>query len=545
MTTSSREIAGRRQLSTCIVMVWLLVAATACGPSEGEGSGSAASGGGPVAGSGGAGGSAASGGASSTGAGASAGAGGSTGGGSPAESCGTLGGTGVTWLVAPDGADSGSCGATDAPCATVQYVLDNLVAAGDTIKLEAGTYDESGFVLDDPSKHSGVTVTADDTDDRPYFPDASVEIAEGVTDVTISHLRIRGGAEGWDDYWGLIVVRGYPTNVTDNELWNGGQGVLVFTCREVCIANNVIHDLGLPDTEYDTHGIAIANFQSNPSPTTWAEGLRILGNTVYNCGGDGIQDGSAQVGQPSADYMTIANNTFHHNSEQGIDMKGPSYLDIRGNDVYENVYGGISTNDSDGNENYQHHYWWIHGNVIHDHINYGLMSQEGDDGHWYVWNNIFYGNGREPWWNTFAVTDLPPSSVVEHNVFWNNNRSGGAEAGGISTRDSTSIIRNNVFFDNGLGSSGNIDSSAGQGVVEYNYVYPTSPGITGDHAVTGSNPGFVSLSAPYDFRLLDDSPARDAGMVLTADGLYTIDLDLVGAPRGQGVGWDLGAYEHP
>src|SRR5262249_16180631 len=49
-----------------------------------------------------------------------------------------------TYMVAPTGADSGGCGAADAPCRTIQFVIDVLVAPGGaaTIKVATGTYSQ-------------------------------------------------------------------------------------------------------------------------------------------------------------------------------------------------------------------------------------------------------------------------------------------------------------------------------------------------------------------------------------------------------------------
>src|SRR5262249_10384362 len=63
-------------------------------------------------------------------------------------------------------------------------------------------------------------------------------------------------------------------------------------------------------------------------------------------------------------------------------------------------------------------------------------------------------------------------------------------------------------------------------------------GTIADHNTNRSiNPLFVNAAA-FDFALQAASPAIDAGMMLSA-----VPTDLVGIPRPQGAGYDIGAYE--
>jgi len=92
----------------------------------------------------------------------------------------------ATYYVATNGVDNAGCGSSASPCATVQYVLNNKVAAGDTIKVKAGTY--SGWLgnfwadINTPAKHNNLTITADDPNNRPLI-------------------------QGTEAKWGLIWIR--------------------------------------------------------------------------------------------------------------------------------------------------------------------------------------------------------------------------------------------------------------------------------------------------------------------------------------------------
>lgn len=455
------------------------------------------------------------------------------------------------WYVATNGIDNTSCGAEGSPCATVQYVLDNKVTAGDTIFVAPGEYPSQSIHFIG-ANHGDVTLTGSDPGNRPLIQGTDVQRARIAVDadgVTIAHLRIRGAEHTWDGFDGVVVVGAYDVTIENNEIWNGGAGILLYVTKRVVIRNNDIHDGGVdtwPDCfgDADHHGIAIVNFSEQPPATSWEEGVVVDGNLIYRFHGDGMQEvGQGSVTAPATEFLTQSNNIVFNNCEQGFDYKGTRNVQVFGNDIYDNGFGGVSSNDSDGAVDYQNLNYWIYNNTIHDHDGFAILSQEGDDGNWYIWNNVFYENTRAPQFNYGVVTEPPSGSAVAHNVFINNNRTSGAEATGIyATRSVDVIIKNNVFYNNGVGSLGNIYSGS-IGDITNNFVYPVTPGQTGANPVTTSDPGLVSLTLPYDFHLLPDSTLIDAGIALPGDSGFTISVDRDGVVRPQGAGWDIGAFE--
>jgi hypothetical protein len=78
------------------------------------------------------------------------------------------------------------------------------------------------------------------------------------------------------------------------------------------------------------------------------------------------------------------------------------------------------------------------------------------------------------------------------------------------------------------------------GTPDHNYFFGPDPGGRGTNPITacfatGNCPGFVNL-ASNNYRLLSASPARKAGVVLSAP----YDSDIVGVRRI--IPWDLGAF---
>ncbi len=454
-----------------------------------------------------------------------------------------------TWYVGPSGTNSTSCGAQTAPCATVTYVLTNKVAAGDTIRVLPGTYSNQGSISFRSANHRNVTLTADDPANRPQFLNTTISLEKGgASGVTVSYLRVRAAASGYDDYIGVITVGDYPATIDHNELWNGGQGVLIRTSQQVTVSNNDIHDLGLPSTDNDTHCVTIANWNNDPNSTSFSTAIRLTGNALHNCGGDGMQENSFSETGHQFNFLIMDGNTIYGNQEQGIDTKGTDDLRVYGNDIYGNGFGGISNNSIYGSTAR----WDIYNNRIHDHTNFAIFNQGGGSA-WRIWNNVIYNNLTNPSYNLCAVV-MPgdAASLFYGNTVFNNQDTGGSmQSCGISDMGSGNNIINNIFYNNGTGSndSGNIRNVGGNdsGTPSFNYVSPTSCGTS--QCKTGSNvkstcfasgncPGFVSITA-RDFHLLAGSPAINAGTPL----LVAFALDLEGRARGQGGAWDLGAYE--
>lgn len=440
----------------------------------------------------------------------------------------------ATWYVATTGADGTSCGSSAAPCAKVNYVLDNKVNPGDTIRVKPGTYSNQGTIsFDNTTMHDNATLTADDTANRPQFLNSTINVANGASGVTISYLRIRGASSPQDGYYGVVEVSEYPTTIANNEIWNGGQGVMIRTSQQVTVSNNDIHNLGLPNTDSDTMCVLVVNWQNDPIPNGYANAIRVTGNTLHDCGGDGLQENSFSEAGVQFNYLVIDNNKIYNNQEQGIDTKGTDDLRVYNNDIYSNGYGGISNNSVYGSTAR----WELYNNQIHDHTNFAIFNQ-GNGSAWKIWNNIIYNNNTAPQYNLPAV-DLPGDSAT---LFYSNTVYNNRPYAGLNAHGNGNNVKNNIFWNNGINNGpsaspqGNIMSTGG--TPSYNYVYPTSPGLLGTNAVTSSNPGFVNAPG-FDFHLLSTSPNVNAGTALPSQQ----SADLAGVVRPQGGGWDIGAYE--
>lgn len=185
--------------------------------------------------------------------------------------------------------------------------------------------------------------------------------------------------------------------------------------------------------------------------------------------------------------------------------------------------------------------WWIEGNVIH---NVGRMGTAILDHGIYaagknatVINNLFYnltdgwaismGEGATNWLignNTFA---FPHTSQSGHIMFWNTNT-------GI-------IVKNNIFYNPGTYAIMRYQANISGCSLDHNMIVGASlmadtSGCSVDSNITTSDPKFTNV-ANWDFSLAAGSPAIDKGAAAVAA------TDIVGTPRPQGAGTDIGAWE--
>jgi len=144
--------------------------------------------------------------------------------------------------VAPGGADSGGCTSIDAPCATIQYALDQ-AADGDVIMIAAGVYTENLQIVRSVTlQGADAATTVVDGSAQPHRVIAipySPPLA-----VTIRNLSIRNGKGGVIGGSGSLWVessRIYDNDAT-GEFHDEGGGVYTFgptTLRDTVIYSNV------------------------------------------------------------------------------------------------------------------------------------------------------------------------------------------------------------------------------------------------------------------------------------------------------------------
>jgi parallel beta-helix repeat protein len=184
----------------------------------------------------------------------------------------------------------------------------------------------------------------------------------------------------------------------------------------------------------------------------------------------------------------VENSTVQENAGAGVHLFSSNTLTVndnvvRGNWIVSNARAGswgqgIVVSRGARNRAYNN---VVVGNVLGIHVDYSAADTD-------VYNNTVYANARE--------------GLL------------------IGTGSTGADVRNNIVYANTGG----------------NY-YNRGAGTTQSHNLSGVDPRFANPAAG-DYRLRADSPAVDAGMILTV-----VSDDFDGTPRPQHGAFDIGAFE--
>jgi len=440
------------------------------------------------------------------------------------------------YYVSPTGDDSAN-GGVDDPWKTVSNAL-TVVAQGDTIKLYPGTYDmskESGGYIK-VRYVSNLTITAVDPQDRPILISPStteyvIRVYSTSPYTTISHLVLDNSVRtsGW--HVNIWVDEADFVTVDNCELKNGYTGVGGQLVKGLTVRNCVAYNMGSSGKTPETgNGGGFFLIGGNTS-TNWDEKILIENNEVYNCGGDGFFTNSNFSSREIYNYIEVRNNNFHHNEEDGIDLKDANNMLIHDNELHDNWADGIVTHGEIPSTSVE-----FYNNKVYNNGWWGVQISANCEG-WKIFNNLIYNNASDltyDYYYTSGISNETDGNIIAHNVFYNNGTTDGIKKhGGIT---GTGTIVNNVFYNN-PGEFGNIQESV-TGDIYNNFVYPDSLGQTGTDAIISSDPGFKD-AANGKFTLEETSVLRDAAV----DIGITFDHDNLTRPY-LDSSIDIGPFEY-
>ena len=414
----------------------------------------------------------------------------------------------ATYYVATTGSD-GNPGTINAPWRTIQHAVD-IVNAGDTVYIRAGTYNErvqAKYGNGGGSNHSDITYRS--------YPGETV-ILDG-TGIAISY------GEGLFHIWSSNFIQVSGLRVQNSN----GAGIYVGSADNVVVVNN---------HTYNTVKSGIGIWDSNQ--------IIVNGNDIeLACNPHpGYGQSEEFISIAGSSNVEVMNNRAHDGPQglpveraggEGINVKdGSSFVKIHNNTVYNLDKLGFGLDA------------WTSGvhdveyfsNIAHN-VYYGFIissEQGGPVANVKVYNNIAYSNTRAgfsiPWWGG-------TQDGLKTNIQFINNTSfdNGSGFTITSPQNENVVFRNNILSQNDINIS-IITDAVSQTTIDHNLFY-------GDGDVMGTN---VVLGDPKfrnagigDFYLLSDSPAVDAGSPSGAPG-----NDFVGRKRPQAAGFDIGAYEY-
>jgi len=217
----------------------------------------------------------------------------------------------TTRYVATTGADTGNCGSSGSPCASITYAISQAVT-GNTIEIAAGTYTEAGIIVDKDLTLTGAGASSTivqaasrpgTATDRVFL--INVGVTATIEGMTIQNGNAAGAAGGGIYNSGTLTLNN--SMVSGNSSGQGGGGI--FNNNALTLNNSTI------TSNSSTTGGGIYNNRSTSTVTL--NNSTVSGNSVNsnpmikgseNGGGGGLYNGG---------MLTLNNSTVSGNSASG------------------------------------------------------------------------------------------------------------------------------------------------------------------------------------------------------------------------------------
>jgi hypothetical protein len=411
----------------------------------------------------------------------------------------------TTFYVRTDGSDSnnGLTNASNGAWKTIGKASATMVA-GDSVSVQAGTYDETISTTRSGSSGNRITFQASGT--------------------VITGSWIVNNA--------FITINGFTLNGTSTS-GSGARAIVLKTGGDYCkILNNQIND----------GDINLTSSRSNHNNPT---GCLIKGNHLYG----------AHAMNDFTQINVMGTNNIAENNEIGpcsdIDafrIFGHDNI-IRNNYVHDITLSPGSKAHMDMVQTFGDNGDECYDNVIENNLFVNSSGQmfnleiTGANIHDIIFRNNVWAHFRENGNIKMPNVQFYNNTFYDVGCFYNS-----------SMDCSGAVFKNNIFVglrgfsnktDYSVGVKGNLFRITGEytWTIEYNFFSQLNgDGLkTFDYQTGGINGGAINFtnSAANDFRLLPNSPVIDHGITLTG-----FNYDHNGTIRPQDSAWDIGAYEY-
>ncbi|HYH09399.1 MAG TPA: right-handed parallel beta-helix repeat-containing protein [Thermoanaerobaculia bacterium] len=426
----------------------------------------------------------------------------------------------ATYYVATNGNDANN-GTQSAPLLTIGEAVDR-VAAGDTVYVASGTYNEAVYIADKAGQSGSIIRFAGYGTTLPVI-DAAGKSASAAVGIARSSY---------------ILFENF-------EVKNGAMGIYVRDSHHVEIRDNQVHDC-------TSNGIYAATASASAFGTT--NNVTIAENSVYHCVLSNLngaaQDWAQGISALRATDVKIVDNYVYENWGEGIDYILSDNGLISGNKVWDNWTANVYLDNAQGTVVDKNFISCANSTYYRDGAPAAGIATANEEydvpnplDELTISNNVvtrcesgFYYRDSE---DGGGLHD----TVVAHNVFYNTTYAliwiKDAEDG--SHVHSNVLVANNIFYQK-YGKP--YASSATVGITyQYNNWYGGGDAQT---IIQGSNdvlqdPKLVDAGGGdrEDYMLLSTSPLRDTGTTTS------VTKDAFGVTRaGRGTAYDIGIHEY-
>jgi hypothetical protein len=482
--------------------------------------------------------------------------------------------SGRTYYVSTSGNDS-NVGTLAAPWRTIQKAA-NTVAAGDTVQVRAGTYNEIVTMKTSGNATSGYITFQNYPGEAPIV-DGSGLVAGSQTGLF--------SLEGTFNY---IVIQGFEIrNFSSSTRGKVPVGIdFEGAGSNIEILNNHIHNIAQTLSSCNAANALAVALYGTQAPAS-INNVTLYSNEIDHnttgCSENVSFDGNVQ-------YWVMANNKVHDGDNIGLDNIGfegvspnATYDQARDGWVFQNTVYNISstTNPVYHNQVGADGYYCdgctrviVERNLIHDSDLSEMASEHSGKNSSYVifrnniiYNSLYVGLSIGGYSKNVGGSD---HIVIVNNSLWNDGTYGSSGLGEfqIQYHATNNTVENNIFDDYTLSTKYLVydftTSVPNPAAMDYNVYYDTAGatgalfdwqgksliGFSAYTAASGqeahsqfADPLYVNITtSPYNFDLASGSPGINAGTNL---GVNTVGVfDYAGNARVNGSGQiNVGAYE--
>jgi hypothetical protein len=373
---------------------------------------------------------------------------------------------GTVYVDGALGTDAAGCGTGPGvnACKTIQYAINNIAVAGDTINVAAGTYTEN-IVIDKNLTLRGGTGTASDVVIDGSGGNA-IFIQAPATSVTIEDLRASNasahGIRAWDTaagldltlnnfeahnntYFGLALKNINSLSMTGGKVTsNNWRGIHAFSVSSNVSGADISSNGG--EHGFYLEGGSLTITGATISGNNW-DGLYVDGGSlnISDCSVTGNRYGVQVVN--GGNLTSVTSNSVATNDSDGIniDATAGSIGNINANDLSGNL-SGLAINDASGaNINAENNYWgtisW-YGYTTSGGAVVGIKDRFSGDVDFEPWTDSTVLAGGSPSYNK------PTTTYVDADDDTGTNEEDPGNYGGTFGYDAFSRIQdgiNNVF----------------------------------------------------------------------------------------------------